>query len=76
MGGPRAWYNGSMVSPLTHAMSDPYRNLAGMTAADKWPILRQLLNRLPSWAQGIAGLGARWSLENAMGLDSNSSNCK
>jgi hypothetical protein len=57
MGGPRTWWNGSMVMPEVHAMSDPFRMLAGMTGADKWPVWRQMLNRMPAWMQGLVGLG-------------------
>lgn len=35
-------------------------------AADTWPLWRRLINRMPSWAQGLTGLGARESLENAL----------
>ena len=55
-GGPRIWANGSMVTPWTHAMSDPKRMLRGMELADKWPFWRQMLNRMPSWMQGLIGI--------------------
>lgn len=53
----RQWWNGSIVSPYVHAMSDDYRMLRGMSLADKWPAARQFINRVPSWIQGIVGLG-------------------
>ncbi len=70
LSGPRAWYNGAMVSPRHHALMDPYRHLRGMTKADTWPLWRRMINRMPAWAQGVTGLGARASIENAIGYDS------
>jgi hypothetical protein len=56
-GGPRAWWNGSMVTPWIHAMSDIDRFLPGMGMADKtWSLGRQLLNLIPAWMQGLLGI--------------------
>jgi len=46
--------NGNYVSPMTHALTDPFRSLSGMTAADNLnPLLQQAL-RVPAWLDGSA----------------------
>jgi hypothetical protein len=43
--------------------------LTGMTMADKWPVARQLLNRMPAWMQALVGLGDAKLLKNATGAN-------
>jgi RHS repeat-associated protein len=57
--------NGNYVSPMTHALTDPFRNLKGMTAADKLAApVRQLL-RLPGWLAG-SGVGSLGGAANTL----------
>jgi hypothetical protein len=61
--------NGNYVSPLTHALTDPFRNLKGMTAADKLnPALQQLL-RIPGWLGGSAAGSAAGVANSAINND-------
>lgn len=61
--------NGNYVSPLTHALTDPFRNLKRMTAADKLnPALQQLL-RIPGWLGGSATGSAAGIANSAINND-------
>jgi len=46
--------NGNYVSPVTHALSDDWRMLKGMTRDDKLPALLRQAVRLPGWLGGTA----------------------
>jgi len=46
--------NGNYVSPMTHALTDPSRNLKGMTASDKLPAVVRALIRTPGAISGAA----------------------
>ncbi|WP_167858444.1 RHS repeat-associated core domain-containing protein [Methylobacterium nonmethylotrophicum] len=61
--------NGNYVSPSMHALTDPYRHLTGMTAADKLhPALQQLL-RIPGWLGGSVAGSAAGSANSAFNKD-------
>ena len=57
LGGLRSIWNGNYVTPLRHAMHDPYRYLKGMSKAEKFLPGIQQLDRIPWVFRGI-GTGA------------------
>ena len=59
LGGPRTILNGNYVTPLRHAMHDPYRYLKGMSKADKLSPFLQQADRMPRvYAGAVAGATA------------------
>ena len=54
-GGPRAWWNGQVVSVEEHALTDDLRwqfmSRAWKETAHQHGLLRQQLNRLPQWGR-------------------------
>jgi len=62
--------NGNYVPPIFHALTDPFRNLPGMSRAETWSPWVRLPLRTPAW---LAGAGA--GTVAGMGYSSLNQNC-
>lgn len=75
MGGPRAWWNGRVVSEAEHALNDDFRwqflpreaKTALKPLKDRYFPLRQQLNRLPEWPRLLIFAGGTAVINSGRG---------